>query len=170
MHKNGYNIFAMAPSGTGKLTTVRQLVEHEASRQCIPSDWCYVNNFSQPAKPTAIKFMPGHGKVFKQDMEQLIEELSIAIPAAFDGDEYRSRTGELESESRRREISELSQLREEAANAHIFSRKPRPVTPFRRRMKIMKLSAPSSLISLIRTSSMKYKKPFSTCRSGWQNC
>lgn len=120
MHKNGYNIFAMAPSGTGKLTTVRQLVEHEASRQCIPSDWCYVNNFSQPAKPTAIKFMPGHGKVFKQDMEQLIEELSIAIPAAFDGDEYRSRTGELESESRRREISELSQLREEAANAHII--------------------------------------------------
>jgi len=120
MHKNGYNIFAMAPSGTGKLTTVRQLVEHEASRQCIPSDWCYVNNFSQPAKPTAIKFMPGHGKVFKQDMEQLIDELSIAIPAAFDGDEYRSRTGELESESRQREISELSQLREEAANAHII--------------------------------------------------
>ncbi|MDP1772348.1 MAG: ATP-binding protein [Methylobacter sp.] len=120
MHKNGYNIFAMAPSGTGKLTTVRQLVEHEASRQNIPSDWCYVNNFSQPAKPTAIKFMPGQGKVFQQDMAQLIDELSVAIPAAFDGDEYRSRTGEVESESRQREINELSQLREEAANAHII--------------------------------------------------
>jgi len=120
MHKNGYNIFAMAPAGTGKLTTVRQLVEHEASRQNIPSDWCYVNNFSQPAKPTAIKFMPGQGKAFKHDMAQLIDELSIAIPAAFDGDEYRSRTGEVESESRQREINELSQLREEAANAHII--------------------------------------------------
>jgi lon-related putative ATP-dependent protease len=120
MHKNGYNIFAMAPSGTGKLTTVRQLVEHEASRQDIPSDWCYVNNFSQPAKPTTIKFSPGQGKVFKQDMAQLIDELSVAIPAAFDGDEYRSRTGEVESESRQREINELSQLREEAANAHII--------------------------------------------------
>ena len=120
MHKNGYNIFAMAPSGTGKLTTVRQLVEHEASRQNIPSDWCYVNNFSQPAKPTAIKFSPGQGKVFQQDMAQLIDELSIAIPAAFDGDEYRSRTGEIESKSRQREINELSQLREEAANAHII--------------------------------------------------
>ena len=120
MHKNGYNIFAMAPSGTGKLTTVRQLVEHEASWQNIPSDWCYVNNFSQPAKPTAIKLMPGQGKVFKHDMAQLVDELSIAIPAAFDGDEYRSRTGELESESRQREINELSRLREEAANAHII--------------------------------------------------
>jgi lon-related putative ATP-dependent protease len=120
MHKNGYNIFAMAPAGTGKLTTVRQLVEHEASRQNIPSDWCYVNNFSQPAKPTAIKFMPGQGKMFKHDMAQLIDELSVAIPAAFDGDEYRSRTGELESESRQREINELNQLREEAVNTHII--------------------------------------------------
>jgi len=120
MHKNGYNIFAMAPSGTGKLTTVRQLVEHEASRQDIPSDWCYVNNFSQPAKPKAIRFMPGQGKVFQHDMTQLIDELSVAIPAAFDGDEYRSRAGELESESRQREINELSELREEAANAHII--------------------------------------------------
>jgi len=120
MHKDGYNIFAMAPSGTGKLTTIRQLVEHEASRQDIPSDWCYVNNFSQPAKPTAIKFMPGQGKAFKHDMTQLIDELSIAIPAAFDGDEYRSRAGELESASRQREITELSQLREEAAAAHIM--------------------------------------------------
>lgn len=120
MHKNGYNIFAMAPSGTGKLTTVRQLVEHEASRQHIPSDWCYVNNFNQPAKPTAIKLMPGQGKIFKHDMAQLIDELSIAIPTAFDGEEYRSRTGELETESRQREINELNQLREEAANAHII--------------------------------------------------
>ncbi len=120
MHKNGYNIFAMAPSGTGKLTTVRQLVEHEASRQNIPSDWCYVNNFNQPAKPKAIKLMPGQGKVFKHDMAQLIDELSIAIPTAFDGEEYRSRTGEIETESRQREINELNQLREEAVNAHII--------------------------------------------------
>jgi lon-related putative ATP-dependent protease len=120
MHKDGYNIFAMAPAGTGKLTTIRQLVEHEASRQGIPSDWCYVNNFSQPSQPKAIRLMPGQGKSFKHDMAQLIDELSIAIPAAFDGDEYRSRAGELESESRQREISELSRVREDAANAHIL--------------------------------------------------
>jgi len=53
-------------------------------------------------------------------MEQLIDELSVAIPAAFDGDEYRSRAGELETESRQREINELSQLRDEASNAHII--------------------------------------------------
>lgn len=120
IRKSGYNIFAMAPAGTGKLTTTRQLVEHEARRQAIPSDWCYVNNFRQPAKPAAIKLMPGQGKIFKEDMEELIDELSVAIPAAFDGDEYRSRAGELESQSRQREINQLSELREEAANSHII--------------------------------------------------
>jgi lon-related putative ATP-dependent protease len=120
IHKNGYNIFAMAPAGTGKLTAVRQLVEHEASRQAIPSDWCYVNNFRHPAKPTAIKLMSGQGKYFKHDMEELIDELSIAIPAAFDGDEYRSRAGEIESQSRQREVNELSQLHDKAAAAHVI--------------------------------------------------
>jgi len=120
IHKNGYNIFAMAAAGTGKLTAVKQLVEHEAGRQVVPSDWCYVNNFKHPAKPTAIQLMSGQGKYFKQDMEELIDELSVAIPAAFDGDEYRSRAGEIESQSRQREVNELSQLHDKAAAAHVI--------------------------------------------------
>jgi lon-related putative ATP-dependent protease len=120
INKKGYNIFAMAPSGTGKFTTIKQLAEHEALHRPVPSDWCYVNNFSQPAKPSAIQLAPGQGRIFQQDMAQLIDELSVAIPAAFDGDEYRSRASELESESRQREIAELNQLREEAENAHIL--------------------------------------------------
>ncbi|MGJ0514752.1 MAG: Lon protease family protein [Methylomicrobium sp.] len=118
--KKGYNVFAMAPSGTGKLTSVLQLAEHEASRHEVPADWCYVNNFSQPAKPNAIQLAPGQGRIFQADMEKLVEELSFAIPAAFDGDEYRSRIGELESKSRQREIDQLSKLRDEAAEAHII--------------------------------------------------
>ena len=66
--KNGYNIFALAPDGTGKLTTVKQLAEHEAQRQPVPSDWCYVHNFKEPAKPTAIRLEAGQGRGFKIDM------------------------------------------------------------------------------------------------------
>ncbi|MGR9087265.1 MAG: Lon protease family protein [Gammaproteobacteria bacterium] len=117
---NGYNIFAFAPSGTGKLTSVTELAEHEACRKAVPSDWCYVNNFSNPAKPAAIHLEPGHGRIFQADMEQLVDELSVAIPAAFDGEEYRARVGELETDSRQREIDQLSQLRDEAASAHVI--------------------------------------------------
>lgn len=120
LRKSGYNIFAMAPYGTGKLTTVKQLAEHEAHRQPVPSDWCYVHNFSHAAKPRAVQLEPGKGRIFQQDMAELIDELSIAIPAAFDGDEYRSRAGELENESRRRETNEIDRLREEAEKAHVI--------------------------------------------------
>jgi len=120
IHNKGYNIFAMAAAGTGNLSAVQQLVELEARKQAVPSDWCYVNNFRQPARPLAIKLKPGQGKAFKADMEELIDELSVAIPAAFDGDEYRARAGEIESQSRQREIKELSDIRDMAANAHII--------------------------------------------------
>ncbi len=118
--QRGYNVFALAPSGTGKLTTIQQLVKVEAAQHPAPSDWCYVNNFGVQAKPKAIEFPSGKGKEFQYDMEQLIDELSVAIPAGFDGDEYRSKTEEIEEEYRKRELSEINQLREEAINSHII--------------------------------------------------
>ncbi len=116
----GYNIFALAPSGTGKLTTILQLVERESHKHPAAADWCYVNNFKESAKPQAIKFSSGKGKEFQHDMEELIDELSVAIPTAFDGDEYRSKMEEIEDEYRQREAKEIEQLREEAVNSHII--------------------------------------------------
>ncbi|NOR69559.1 MAG: AAA family ATPase [Methylomarinum sp.] len=120
IEQKGYNIFALAPAGTGKLTTIQQLVTHESKLLPIPSDWCYINNFSEPAKPQAIQFAAGKGKEFQQDMEQLIDELSVAIPTAFDGDEYRSKRENIEEEYRKMEISEINRLRDDALNTHII--------------------------------------------------
>ncbi len=120
IEQKGYNIFALAPSGTGKLSTIQQLLEHESKQLAIGSDWCYINNFSEPAKPKAIQFEAGKGKEFQQDMEQLIDELSIAIPAAFDGDEYRSKREEIEEQYRKMEIGEINLIRDDALKNHII--------------------------------------------------
>ncbi|OYV16692.1 MAG: peptidase S16 lon domain-containing protein [Methylococcaceae bacterium NSP1-2] len=118
--KHGYNIFALAPAGTGKLTSIKQLAEHEACHHAVLFDWCYVNNFQEIAKPKTIAVAAGKGKLFQQDMEQLIDELSVAIPAAFDGDEYRQRSEEIEDEYRQREVNEFNKLRQKSAAAHIL--------------------------------------------------
>jgi lon-related putative ATP-dependent protease len=118
--KHGYNIFALAPAGTGKLTSIKQLAEHEACHRAVPLDWCYVHNFQEAAKPKTIAVAAGKGKLFRQDMEQLIDELSVGIPAAFDGDEYRQRAEEIEDEYRQRELNELNELRKKATQAHIL--------------------------------------------------
>nr|BAL53529.1 ATP-dependent protease [uncultured Gammaproteobacteria bacterium]BAL55738.1 ATP-dependent protease [uncultured Gammaproteobacteria bacterium] len=109
-----FNVFVLGPEGCGKLTAVREVVGAHALRQPVPSDWCYVYNFQDPVRPKAIELPAGSGRRLRQDLAQLIEELRNAIPAAFEGEEYRARVEELEQEAKAREIHALEALREQA--------------------------------------------------------
>ena len=117
---NGYNIFALGPAGTGKHTTVNQIVAKIAAEQQPSADWCYVNNFAEPHKPRALKLPPGRGNQLKDDMEQLIEELNIAIPAVFESDEYRSRLEEIHEELKEQQDEVLTKLSDEAVQQGII--------------------------------------------------
>ncbi len=110
----GFNVFALGPAGIGKLTAVRDVVGAQAASKPVPSDWCYVHNFQEPVKPKALSLPAGLGRQLSQDMAHLIEELRTAIPAAFEGEEYRARVEELEQEAKAREINAIEVLREQA--------------------------------------------------------
>ena len=116
---DGYNLFALGPTGTGKLTAVKQIVAQTAAERPPAPDWCYVNNFNEPHKPTALRLPPGEGNIFKKDMERFIEEARIVIPATFDGDEYRSKAEELEEGLKDRHATPLNELSEEAKQQNI---------------------------------------------------
>ena len=111
---HGYNLFALGPTGMGKSTAVRQIIGREAADRPTPPDWCYVNNFEQPHKPKALQLPAGKGKRLQHSMEQLIEELENAIPAAFESEDYRSRVEELEEELKERQSDALDELRDRA--------------------------------------------------------
>ncbi len=98
MRHDGYNLFAFGPEGTGKSSLVRRYLEHAATGQPVPSDWAYVNNFAEPHRPKALRLPPGKGGPLRQDMENLVEELQAAIPAAFESDEYRNRKTVIEEQ------------------------------------------------------------------------
>ena len=70
-HK-GYNLFVLGPPGTGRHGVIRRFVERQALEEEIPSDWCYVNNFSEAHEPRAIELPPGKGAPFQKDMERLL--------------------------------------------------------------------------------------------------
>lgn len=117
-HK-GFNVFALGPTGSGKLTAVLEIVEREVESRPAPEDWCYVNNFDNPAKPRALKLPTGQGRNFAGDMERLIEELSTSIPATFEGEEYRTRAEEIEEQSKLREVRAIDELRSKARQQRI---------------------------------------------------
>ncbi len=114
IRREGYNLFVMGPSGTGKRSLVSSLLEKAAAEGPVPSDWVYVHNFEQPHKPKAIALPVGRGKELKADMQRLIEDLLAAIPALFESEEYRSRVDQIDNEFTEREAAALRELGAEA--------------------------------------------------------
>ncbi|SMF95722.1 lon-related putative ATP-dependent protease [Methylomagnum ishizawai] len=119
MGRSGFNLFALGPPGAGKATVVREVVAREAEHRPVPDDWCYVHNFAEPSKPKTLRLPPGLGRRFAEDVARTLEELVGAIPAAFEGEEYRARAEEIEEEAKERESHAIEELRREAARQHI---------------------------------------------------
>ena len=57
-------------------------------------DWCYVHNFERPDQPLALCLPPGRGGEFVRDIDELIEELQVELPKAFEGEDYEKRRTE----------------------------------------------------------------------------
>jgi lon-related putative ATP-dependent protease len=114
MEQQGYNIFAVGLNGTGKRTLVRRLFAEKAADQPVPVEWCYVNNFEQPHKPRALPLSPGKGNVFKQEMEELVEELQTALSGAFESDEYQARRQKIEEEFQEHQENAFEETRRKA--------------------------------------------------------
>lgn len=87
----GYNLFALGVSGTGKHSVIADYLRRQAGRQPTPDDWCYVNNFADPQKPNALRLPAGRAVPFCEAMRKLIDELKAVLPATFESDDYRAR-------------------------------------------------------------------------------
>ena len=114
IRQEGYNLFALGPSGTGKHRIVRDFLERQATGEEVPSDWCYVHNFKDSYKPHAIRLPPGRGQPLRTDLEQLIEELRVAIPATFESEEFRTRRQAIEEQLKQRHEAAFGGLQKRA--------------------------------------------------------
>jgi lon-related putative ATP-dependent protease len=74
------------------MTAVKDFLEEIAKTKPIPNDWCYVNNFSNPYEPKAIKLPPGKGKDLQRDMMNLVNEARRVLPKAFESEDYAKKS------------------------------------------------------------------------------
>ncbi|MBF0549594.1 MAG: AAA family ATPase [Deltaproteobacteria bacterium] len=88
MEQNGYNVFVTGLPGTGRMTTVRKMLDEMTTSDKVPDDLCYVNNFTEPEAPTLLYLKPGMGKQLKKDVEELITTLKKDVPKLFESEEY----------------------------------------------------------------------------------
>ncbi len=87
----GYNLFFVGISGTGRTSYAKKVAQKVAATEPPPSDWCYVYNFKNPSRPVALSFPAGKGREFERDIEELLEELRVRIPKAFEGEEFEAK-------------------------------------------------------------------------------
>ena len=167
--RQGYNIFALGPSGTGKYTVIQHYVERRAAAEPPPGDWCYVNDFEQPSVPRALHVPAGVGKQLQRDMERLVEELRAGLPAAFESEEYATRRRALEEEFQEQQQERLTGLQGDAHQRGVaLLRTPTGLTfaP----MKDGAVLPPRSSRSCRRRTASASRPRWSPCRSSCRRC
>lgn len=110
----GFNIYALGESGTGKMRSIRTLLNEKAINENIPHDWCYVFNFKDPDAPIAISLAPGIGMVFQKDMDNFIKTLRSEIPKTFESKEYEKQRSKIVEEFQQKQKTLFTSLEEEA--------------------------------------------------------
>lgn len=123
LESKGFNIYVLGENGTGKMTTIRALLQKKAADEPVPSDWCYVYNFHDPDIPLAIDLPPGMGAVFHQDMEELIKILKVEIPKIFESKEYERQKNAIIEKFQKKQKDQFAGLEEEAQQKGFSIRK-----------------------------------------------
>ena len=99
----GYNIYIAGLSGSGKATTVKQMLEKISADCPRLFDYAYVNNFRDPDQPLLIKFNKGQAREFKQDLNSAIEVLKQRIPIVLESELYLTRKKNIVDEYNQKE-------------------------------------------------------------------
>jgi len=111
----GYNIFISGMVGTGRTTTIKQLLEKMEKEDKTPDDLLYVNNFKNPDEPTLITLPAGKGKLFKEAIESLIEMLKTNIPEMLKSKYYSEKRDSIAESQQRKQKEILKNFEKEVA-------------------------------------------------------
>jgi lon-related putative ATP-dependent protease len=115
MNAGGFNLFVIGAQDVDTERVVRAMLTERARARPTPPDWVYVNNFSAPQRPRAVSLPAGQAPRFKQAIDDLIADLEVALPAAFESQDYQARRGALDQTLRNRQDEAFSALAKDAA-------------------------------------------------------
>jgi predicted ATP-dependent protease len=123
MDRPGYNIFVTGLTGTGKASAIKSYVEKAVEKRkqrtagYYPDDWCYVYNLADPGSPQSVRLPAGKGKVFRDQVRQLLDTIKAEIGRAFGSDEYQKQRQALVEEGQASHRELLQSLEAEARSA-----------------------------------------------------
>lgn len=115
--ERGFNLFVVGASGTGRTSTVRQVLRERAATESAPDDVVLLYNFDDRDRPLAVTVPAGQGPGVKKRYDALVDKFLGSLEKAFEADAFTSRRSELDDEYRRATDAILSGIEEEAEAA-----------------------------------------------------
>lgn len=93
----GYNIYVSGEHGTGRKNYILKKIYEYSNGSKEIRDWCYVYNFNDSYKPTALWLRKGEAENFKKDIDDFIDNLYEEVPRVFYSEKYeKDRNGIME--------------------------------------------------------------------------
>jgi lon-related putative ATP-dependent protease len=123
IENHNYNVYVLGAGGTGKSTTVKEIIEKKARAEPAPDDWCYVNNFSDPDSPKALNLPPGKGAVLASETDDLVESLRRDIPKVFESKDYEKHRDEILEGQQERTRAIFFRLEQKAQEKRLILKK-----------------------------------------------
>ena len=111
----GYNLYLEGPSGVGKTMYTKNYLDKLSAKKKVPSDWCYIYNFSNPNEPIAVELPAGQGKEFKDNMDGFIKEIRKDIKKTFNADDFEKEKALIKKEYETKRSALLEKLNEQAS-------------------------------------------------------
>lgn len=113
---NSNNIFVVGPTGSGRRSMTRKIVEKIALGQKTPPDVMYVFNFLEERKPKLLRLPAGEGKKFKSELQNIIDSSVQVLNKTMATEEFQDRLSSLEREYNAQREQLWNDLRKEAQN------------------------------------------------------
>ena len=89
IRSQGYNIWASGVVGTGRMTTIRKILDEVKADHPVLHDFAFVHNFKAPSRPVLIRFQAGEGRVFCDMMEDALAVLRRRVPSLFEEEQFQ---------------------------------------------------------------------------------
>lgn len=119
IERKGFNVFVLGSAGTGRHAVVNRYLAKVSKQKDTPDDCCYVHNFDEPDQPNALLLPAGQGKKLQADMSQVIRDLKLGIPAAFEEEVYRKRKTDIEEHFRKKRRLRFKKLEDDSEKQSI---------------------------------------------------
>jgi lon-related putative ATP-dependent protease len=113
----GYNVFVSGPSGTGRTTTARHILQSFKQARSPLKDYVFVHNFVEPDRPRLLALNPGMGMKLQKAIDDMCKSLKRELPRAMATDHHQKERERVISNYQRKEHELVSAFQDKVRKA-----------------------------------------------------